>query len=240
MAEKSIRPMGLAESVFFFGIPTFFLYLSTHICIPILRYWSDWPVAACWFTCGGLLVFFPLFISAFIFYRLEDNPWSFSVLLMRFRLGHFSLRILLLSLAGTLIVGFLTFLMMKTGKSFFVNFSAQPSFLSMQPLQPQEKWILWAWLPMFFFNIWGEGLFWRGYVFPRQQIKFGNLTWLVHGTFWFFFHLPFGWNLMFTLIPIIYLTSYLVQITRNTWPDIIIHTLINGSGFLLIAFGMVS
>jgi membrane protease YdiL (CAAX protease family) len=53
------------------------------------------------------------------------------------------------------------------------------------------------------------------------------------------FHLAFGGALLVTLLPIIFITSFVVQQTRNTWPDIIIHTLINGSGFLLVAFGMV-
>ncbi len=231
--------MGTVESVLYFGIPTLMLYLATHICIPLLNYWSDWPFVVCWYACGGVLVFFPLFIAAFAFYRLEGHPCRLSEILTRFRLNHFSVRILLLSIAGTIITGIFTYLMIATGNSVFINFSAQPSFFYLQPLQPGEKWFLLAWLPMFFFNIWGEGLFWRGYVFPRQQLKFGNITWLVHGTFWLLFHVPLGWNLMFTLIPIIYITSYLVQITRSTWPDIIIHTLINGSGFLLVAFGVV-
>jgi len=144
-----------------------------------------------------------------------------------------------MSIIGVTSISMLLYIFMGVGKMLVRDFSAQPSFMTMIPLQGGEYWILWAWLPMFFFNIVGEGLFWRGYIFPRQEIKYGKSTWMVHGLFWTFFHLPFGWNLLFSFLPILFITAYLVQLTRSTWTDIIIHTLINGSGFLLIAFGIV-
>jgi membrane protease YdiL (CAAX protease family) len=111
--------------------------------------------------------------------------------------------------------------------------------MSVSPLTESDRWILAAWLPMFFFNIFGEGLFWRGYIFPRQELAFGRYTWLVHGCCWWMFHIPFGVTLLVTLVPIIFITSLVVQQTKSTWPDIIIHTLINGSGFLLVVLGAI-
>jgi hypothetical protein len=37
-------------------------------------------------------------------------------------------------------------------------------------------------------NIFGEELWWRGYVLPRQELFFGRATWIVHGIFWSAFH----------------------------------------------------
>jgi membrane protease YdiL (CAAX protease family) len=94
-------------------------------------------------------------------------------------------------------------------------------------------------LLLLFFKIVGEGLFWRGYIFPRQELVFGQSTWFIHGLLWWMFHIPFGGALLVTLIPIIFITSFIVQKTKSTWSDIIIHPLVNGSVFLLVAFGVV-
>lgn len=239
MENISLKPMGYKESLILFVVPALLLYIATHWCIPGLHKWSGLPVVVCWFICGGTLVFLPLFIFSFIFYRREGHPWSFRTIRKRFRLDRFSPLTLAITLAGIISIALLTFLFIKVGEKIFSGFSAQPSFMTMQPLRPGEFWILAAWLPMFFFNIMGEGFFWRGYIFPRQQLKFGRRTWLIHGLYWTLFHLSFGGFLLYTLLPIIFITSYIVQFTRNTWTDIIIHTVINGTGFLLVAFGAV-
>ena len=31
------------------------------------------------------------------------------------------------------------------------------------------------------FNIFGEELWWRGYILPRQELSHGRFTWLIHG-----------------------------------------------------------
>lgn len=239
MANIIIKPMDIKESLLFFGIPTVILYIATHVCIPWLNKVTDLPLVVCWYICGGLLVFIPLFIASFVFYKREGNEWNYKTILQRFRLDKFSMKDLWISLAGVVIVAVATYVMMAIGKKYIDYFSASPSFMTMTPLKSGEYWILLAWLPLFFFNIFGEAFFWRGYIFPRQKVKFSNTTWFVHGVFWMLFHLPFGFDLMFTLIPIIFITSYLVQYTRNTWTDVIIHAAINGSGFLLVAFGFV-
>jgi len=79
-----------------------------------------------------------------------------------------------------------------------------------------------------------EGLFWRGYIFPRQELAFKQYTWFVHGCCWWTFHI----RLKCTNDPH---PDYFHHIVRGSkdkeyWSDIIIHSLINGSGFLLVAF----
>jgi membrane protease YdiL (CAAX protease family) len=239
MEQTHLKPMAWSESLLFFGIPTLLLYVATHFCIPALSKATGMPVVIAWFICGGILVFVPIFVAAFSFYRLEGNPWQTAAILKRFRLNHLSKSGVAWSGVGILSVGLLTYAIIEVGRLFIPGYSAQPSFMSMQPLQANERWILVAWLPFFFFNIWGEGLFWRGYIFPRQELAFGKHTWLVHGVCWTMFHLAFGSALLVTLLPIIFITSFIVQKTKNTWPDIIIHTFINGSGFLLVTFGLV-
>lgn len=234
-----MKPMNLRQSLLFFGIPALLLYLATYICIPPLSRATGLPLVVSWFLCGGSLVFLPLFVAAFVFYRLEGRPWQAATILDRFRLNRFSRFDLAWSLLGVLSVGVLTYGLLEAGQALVPGFSAQPSFMSVTPLTADERWILAAWAPFFFFNIFGEGLFWRGYIFPRQELAFGKYTWLIHGSFWTMFHLAFGLALLVTLLPIIFITSWVVQKTKNTWTDIFIHTVINGSGFLLIVFGVV-
>ncbi|MFC2133219.1 CPBP family intramembrane glutamic endopeptidase [Bacteroidota bacterium] len=239
MPNIIIKPMGWKESLLFFGIPTIILYIATHICIPIVQRATGLPIIVCWFICGGLLVFAPLFIASLIFYNREGNEWNYKTLMKRFRLDKFSRKDLLISIVGVVIAFLGTFIMMEIGKKYINYFSPSPPWITVSPLQPGEYWILLAWLPLFFFNIFGEGFFWRGYIFPRQRVRFSDTTWFVHGLLWLMFHIPFGLDLMFTVIPVIFITTYLVQYTRNTWVDIIIHIAVNGTGFLLVAFGLV-
>jgi len=239
MEKIEMQPMGLWESFAFFGIPALLLYVATHIAVPALSQAFSLPMVVSWFICGGMLVFLPLFVAAFVCYRLEGNPRQTWAIASRFRLNMLSWHTSIWTGLGVLSIGILTYAIVAVSQAMMPGFSAQPSFMLMPPLTRENYWILAAWVPLFFFNIVGEGLFWRGYIFPRQELAFGQFTWFVHGCFWWMFHFPFGGALLVTLIPIIFITSFVVQKTKSTWSDVIIHALINGSGFLLVAFGMV-
>ncbi len=84
-------------------------------------------------------------------------------------------------------------------------------------------------------NIFGEEFFWRGYVFPRQLLRNGKFTYLIHGLIWGFTHLFQYWLLLPILIGSIAL-SYLVQRTKNTWIGILAHLLNNGLPFIIMIF----
>jgi len=231
--------MGANLSCIYFGIPTLLLYIATHVCIPFVNRLTGLPLVVCWYICGGTLVFLPIFTAALYFYKRDGYSGAFKIFWTRFRLNDFSFKAFIISILSIVIIGTLTYLIMEAGKRFFTNYSPSPSFLTMKPIGPGELWILLAWLPLFFFNIVGEAFYWRGYIFPRQELAFGKYVWIWHGLFWLMFHLPFGINLLITLLPIIFITAFAVQKTKSTWTDIIIHAVINGTGFILIAFGIV-
>ncbi len=88
-------------------------------------------------------------------------------------------------------------------------------------------------LVMYFFNIAGEELWWRGYILPRQELAFGRFTWLVHGLLWAVFHLFKWWDIL-TLVPVCLLIAYISQKRQSNWAGLIAHALVNGSGVLLI------
>jgi membrane protease YdiL (CAAX protease family) len=234
-----MKPMRMIESLLFTLGPAVLLYIAVHIAIPALRTLTGWKPLICWYLCGGLLVFVPLFAASIILVRGETKNGRVADRIRRLRLTRPSAAVLTWSLAGTLAIGLLTWLLMHAGQRWIPGFSASPAFLRVEPLGPGETWLIAAWLPMFFFNIVGEGLYWRGFMMPRQEAAYGERAWILHGLCWTLFHVSFGFSLVFILLPILFLTPWIVRKTRSTWPDIIMHGLVNGSGFLLVAFGTV-
>lgn len=60
---------------------------------------------------------------------------------------------------------------------------------------------------------------------------------LTPGRYWLL--AVFGWQLLLTLIPLIFIQSYIVQRTRNSWVGVIMHGGLNGPSFLAICFGWI-
>lgn len=216
----------------YFGIPTLLLLFCTKIIIPFFHKLYAIPLIYCWFLFSTLLVFLPIFLTA-LFLRDRSKP-----LFQTFRIKSLTLKdIKISSLAIIMIVG-LTLLIMKVLEKLFTNFSPQPDFMHLDPINGNFL-ILLAWLPMFFFNIFGEAIYWRGLIFPKQEKVYGKYCWMVHGLLWTLFHLSFGFYLILTLLPILFIIPWVIMKTKNTTNDILIHAFINGSGFLMIAFGLI-
>jgi len=109
----------------------------------------------------------------------------------------------------------------------------------MEPVTNDTYWVLLAWLPLFFFNIAGEELWWRGYILARQEQEHHSAAWFVHGLGLALFHLPLGIDLTIILLPFLFSLPYVVQRQRNLWTGFIVHGILNGGGFLAVAFGLV-
>ena len=148
------------------------------------------------------------------------------------------------ALGGLFGVVILTGIVVTTfDKLFGLNLLSQDSyasFLRMEKLKPNEYWLFLAWLPYFFFNIVGEELMWRGYLLPRQATALGRYAWVLNGFLWAIFHVGIGWRIAIVLLPIEFIVPYVVQKRQNTWLGVIIHGLYNGSGFVMVAFGVAS
>ena len=114
--------------------------------------------------------------------------------------------------------------------------STTPWFMEMHPFQGTEKLLLLVWLPMFFFNIVGEEILWRGYIQTRLEVK---NTWIICSLLWMIFHLPFGIDLMIMLIPVILIIPYVYSKTKNTLTGVFIHGIYNGPIFILVALGII-
>jgi membrane protease YdiL (CAAX protease family) len=136
-------------------------------------------------------------------------------------------------------VGILSGLIIKGLELISGEFDPTPDFMSFEPLSNGRYWLLLVWFPFWILNIMGEELLWRGVMLPRQEIAFGKYAWLIHGFGWGLFHVAFGWQLLLTLIPLIFIQPYLVQKTQNSWVGVIMHGGLNGPSFIAICFGLI-
>jgi len=84
-------------------------------------------------------------------------------------------------------------------------------------------------------NIFGEEIFWRGIIFPRQALRHGDRTFLIHGAIWALSHLFQYWLLLPILISSVAL-AYAYQRTKNTWVGILAHLLNNALPFVIMIF----
>ena len=180
----------------------------------------------------------PLVITGIFMLRQEGYQLSKETFRGRLRFRTMTSRDWKYSLIGLLAIGILTCLIMLVMQKYIPNFNQTPSFMKLEPLSYGRYWILLAWLPFWLLNIGGEGFFWRGVLFPREELVWGKYTWLLHGTGWTIFHIAFGWHLLVMLLPLLYIESYVVQKTGNSWTGVFLHAIINGPSFVAIALGI--
>ena len=241
---RQLRPLPLKFAVLHFLVAGIALRLSVYNLLPWLvdRGWSPYNAFIVSFTTPLAI----LFVLAFVSVRREGVPWALSALARRFRLRRLSWRDALWVLAAFAVM-FVASLVLAPLRAPILGLLPElpESFppLINPTLQNQElpgavaNWIgseaLGGWQPvlailiLFFFNIFGEELYWRGTLMPRQALVHGEWTWLVHGLLWNLFHLPlYPWYLVFGL-PITLCLSFVAQRTGNTWTAILLHALGN-------------
>jgi membrane protease YdiL (CAAX protease family) len=188
------------------------------------------------------VTFVPLFALALVLGRREARRLGMS-LIDRLRLGPMDRSQWLWTLAGVLAVlvgtGAIRGLAELTLKALgFPKLETTPGLMAFEPFRGGERLLLLIWAPMFFFNIVGEELFFRGYILPRQELAFPRGAWLLNACLWALFHVAFGWQLLLVLLPILFVQPYIAQRTRSTWPGIVIHGVLNGPMFVAIALGV--
>ncbi len=240
---NKIKEMPLLLSFLYFGIPALYFWLLTNYLTPYLNATVGMNPAMSWFI-TGFLIFVPLFSAAYAFAKKERSDESFKALLERFRLKKFTKKDWAWAIGGLvatfvftgLILGVSLILSKKFG---IPELKTTPSFMEFEPFKAGERWMLLVWLLMFFFNIVGEELFWRGYIMPRQELTSGKYAWIVNSALWGVFHISFGKDLLIILLPILIILPYAVHKTKNTAVGIFIHGLLNGPMFVLVSLGII-
>ncbi|MFC2024852.1 CPBP family intramembrane glutamic endopeptidase [Chloroflexota bacterium] len=229
-------------SLLLFGLAAIILYLATHYIIPFLIRTTNIHPALSWFIVGGIVVFVPLFVTAIVASRLEGAR-TLDNIVNRLRLNRMNRGDWLWTLIGFITIGVSTGSIMFAGEwavkvGLIPGFNTSPSFLEFEPFGLGQSWMLLIWVPMFFFNIMGEELLWRGYILPRQELAHRKYAWIVNAILWLVFHISFGWSSMLMTLPVIITIPFLVQKRANTWIGVIIHGGINGPAFIAISLGL--
>jgi membrane protease YdiL (CAAX protease family) len=237
--RSELKKLGLFSSFTIYIPAAALMYSLTRYLIPYLSEITGQETILFWFIVAGLGIFMPLIFTAIIIlifegYRISKNTWT-----ERLRFRKITARDLSWSIAGLILVGVLSGLIMKGMELLIGEFDHSPAFMSFIPLTKGRYWLLLIWLPYWILNIFGEEFLWRGVMLPRQEIAFGKYAWFIHGLGWGLFHIAFGWQLLITLIPIIFILSFIVQKTKNSWTGVIIHGGLNGPSFIAICFGFI-
>jgi membrane protease YdiL (CAAX protease family) len=240
--QKPVAPISLFTSVVLFGVPTILFLLVADGIIPYFTQTLHLHPAMSWFI-GGSIVFIPLFVTTVILVR-RDGFHSWSAILERLRIQRLSPNDWKYLGGSVLVIGILTGLIMGAAQLLHTHFGLPPldtsvSFMDFEPLKSSERWMLSVWAFMFFFNIVGEEILWRGYILPRQEAAVQQHAWIMNALLWMIFHIVFGLSLMLLLLPIIVVLPYAVQRTKNTSVGMILHALLNGPSFVLISFGVI-
>ena len=237
------RPLTPRGSLVAFAIPTVLLFLATRVGMNWSRGFLSGPDILNWFL-WGKIVFAALFAAAIAAVWIEQRGFRWRVFAVRFRLGRPTVRDILTAFFVFIGCGlasggiFLAWQWLVAVFPWLPKPLAAPPFVRMEPVTAGTTWLLLAWLPLFFFNITGEELWWRGYLLPRQE-QHGKYAWLIHGLGLALFHLPLGLELTVILTPYLFGLPWVVSRQKNLWCGFIVHGLLNGGGFLAVALGLV-
>ena len=244
---SSIKPMPLSLAIVFFGVPLLLFVVIQRIVVPFLDASGISPL------CNFYVMMIPhilFFLGALLAYRMEGNFWNWADLSQRFRLT--SLRgkdwaWAIAAAVGNIGLYLLVYIAGKPVLQWLADLVPDPAVLNRVlgdstsfvgfPLSG-NAWLLGVYFSYYFFNVVGEELWWRGYIFPRQELVHGSYTWIIHGLLWAGFHLFTPYNALMVLPGALWM-SWIVQKQKNTWIFLIAHASINGLAMLRIVSGII-
>jgi len=238
MMNKNLKGIGWLHSGLIFGSAAILLALETQFLIPFLSQRTGIETVIFWFVVAGLGLFLPMLILAYFMLKREGVEIGKRSWEDRLRFKKMNKTDWLWCIGAIILIGVLSMAIIKSLEFIVGKVDSSPPFMSFEPLTPGRYWILLVWLPYWLLNIMGEEVLWRGVILPRQEFIFGKNTWLIHGFGWGIFHIAFGWQLLLTLLPILFILSYVVQQRKNSWIGVVIHAVINGPSFIAISLGL--
>jgi len=237
-SNSAVKRLGFIPSYSIYIAAALLMYVLTKYLIPYLSSVTGQETILFWFIVGGLGIFTPLIITGLLILKSEGFKLNKETLTERLRFRKLNKTDLVWTLIGFISTAIASTLILKLLVVITGEFDTSPSFMIFEPLTKGRFWLLAVWFPYWILNILGEEFLWRGVMMPRQEIAFGKYTWLVHGFGWGLFHVAFGWKLLLTLIPLIFIQSFVVQKTKNSWTGVLLHAGLNGPSFIAISLGL--
>lgn len=237
--NNKIQSFSIGPSLLLFGLAGFILYIETNFSIPYLASITGIETIIWWFIVAAIGMFIPLLVVAA--YILHQEGWWLKAGMWKDRLRFHKMNTgdWMWGVGGIIVIGIWSYLIMMIIETLAGSVEHQPPFMQFDPLGPGRYWILAVWLPFWIFNIMGEEILWRGVILPRQEVSFGKYTWIIQGIGWGLFHIAFGWQLLITLLPILFILPYVVQKRQNSWIGVLIHAGLNGPSFIAISLGLI-
>jgi membrane protease YdiL (CAAX protease family) len=252
-SEPALRPIGIGSAILYFGIPSAVFSASILGVLPWLIRRGSSPFLVFNVTFGLPLAL--MLAAAIAAYKLEGRPWSWPSFGERMRLGRpdtagwlWTGALCVFALVGHWLTDWtapiLSRVQLYTAPQEFSTFSRQlfgggGEFLGIH--LAGQWWVLVYFVVLLLgLNIFGEELWWRGYILPRQERANGSLAWIVNGTLWAAFHIFYHTTLFsfVAMLPGTLAVAFVAQRTRNTWPGIVGHTVMNGAIPVMIARGI--
>jgi membrane protease YdiL (CAAX protease family) len=237
--ETKLKKLAIISSFSIYLPAALLMFLMTKYLIPYLSEITGQETVFSWFVVAGLGIFTPLIITGILILNAEGFRISKTTWTNRLRFRRITSTDLIWGISGLLLVGVLSAMMMKGLELMVGKFDHSPAFMSFEPLTMGRYWLLLVWFPYWILNILGEEFLWRGVMLPRQEVAFGKNAWVIHGFGWGLFHIAFGWQLLITLMPLIFIQSYIVQRTKNSWIGVLMHGGLNGPSFIAISLGLI-
>jgi membrane protease YdiL (CAAX protease family) len=227
-AIEAIKPLGFWKSLLFFGIPMIIMRGFYYLVMALLDH-IGFRLFFTFLIGFGVPSFLMLFFT-WLFWKGEKSG-SFRE---RFRLQRLNANGLLWTIVLSAI-WILAPILMRPATEWVQSNWFSPDKLWVRLMTPDPNYLMeiaiegnwWIYLAMAGFillNVFGGELYFRGYIFPRQELSFGNQTFLYHALFWTFFRSFLPWELATTIV-IAFAHSYVVQRTKNTWTAIFAHAI---------------
>lgn len=243
-----LKPMRLRLSVALFAVPSLLFLLLQRVVVPALDARGVAPLINFFVLASPHVLFF---FGALIAVRMEGNPWNWPVFKARLRLVRPRGRDWAWAAVATvgLIGSYLAvFALARPVLQMLADAFPDPAVVGRimgdattfagYPLSG-NAWLLGAFFIVFFFNVVGEELWWRGYILPRQELTHGSRTWVVHGLLWAGFHM-FSPTSVLLLLPGALLLAWVVQRQGRTWIALIAHGSLNALAMIRIVAGIMS
>jgi membrane protease YdiL (CAAX protease family) len=245
--HAALKPLSWPQVILLFGIPTVVLILSQYWLQPFLESEGCSPFAS--LSTAFTIPFALMFVAALVAFRMEGNPLSWEAFKRRYRLewtggeGFAGLRLFGISILTYFLLRAATLFLISEG---IVSLPAGiPALLDPRqnltveeiyagPLRGQWSVLLLS-LTELGFNVFGEELWWRGFILPRQEAALGRYAWVAHGVLWALFHAFKFWEIP-ALLPATLAFSYFAQRTKSTWPGILAHLGLNSFDSIALLF----
>jgi membrane protease YdiL (CAAX protease family) len=220
-----MKPLGLWKSILYFGIATLMMQGMYHLVMRVTDYFGYRLFFT--FLIGFGFPSLLLLIAALILFRrersrlsfaegfrlqkLDSNGWIWTIILCAIWIA---VPILMRPVTAWLQTNWF-----HPGKMWVRMMMPDPNYFMEVPM---SGWIYVVLFAFILLNVFGGELFFRGYLFPRQELAFGSRTWLIHAVLWIIFRSFLPWELA-TITVLGFALTYAVQRTRNTWTSILAH-----------------